>query len=186
MSKEEAMQRYIDDFVTIVDSTTLGSNVEEMIKSLGTLYEAVNDEDIDLLLGPTIDRLFAKSGCRKLARMKDKIFKSGDIEEKSSEEVDNFSDEIDKASDKQESSSVIPMDGLDGEDRRFETKQSQYYAAPSQIEEEQVRDAYQLKSGCGEGRSEKHGERTSVTTWSQCVQQSGEWTLYGGDIVEVN
>lgn len=81
LSKEEAMQRYIDEFVSIVDSTTHGSNVDEMAKTLGSLYEAVNDEDIELLLGPTMDRLFEKTGSRKLVQLKDKVLKSRDATE---------------------------------------------------------------------------------------------------------
>lgn len=76
LSKRDAMQRYIDEFVAIVNRTTQSGDVEAMIKSLAILYEAVNNEDIDLLLGPTMDRLFASAGSKKLVELKDRVLKS--------------------------------------------------------------------------------------------------------------
>ncbi|XP_026683513.1 acyl-CoA-binding domain-containing protein 5-like [Diaphorina citri] len=152
MSKEAAMQRYIDEFINIVDST-LGSDVEDMVKSLGTLYEAVNNEDIDLLLGPTMDKLFARTGSKKLAQLKDKVLKSRDIDDLSRTDT-----------------SIHDLS-------RTENKLSEYYAAApanGDIMREDLTHAYQLRNadkGMNGGLRgmDEHG---GITTWSQCVQNA--------------
>ncbi|KAL1453054.1 hypothetical protein WDU94_007230 [Cyamophila willieti] len=186
LSKEDSMQRYIDEFVTIVNNTTLGGNVEGMIKSLGTLYEAVNNEDIDLLLGPTMDRLFANTGSKKLVDLKNKVLKS-----------------------RSESANHIQQTNQMNHGKTHESVQNEYYAAPNSVNQNhhesgpskyyapapsqddlsdtQLRGkdltaAYQLKNGgvqnavingdVKRGVFDRHG---GVTTWSQCVQEKDSY-----------
>uniref|UniRef100_A0A8D8V660 Acyl-CoA-binding domain-containing protein 5A n=1 Tax=Cacopsylla melanoneura TaxID=428564 RepID=A0A8D8V660_9HEMI len=172
LPKEDAMQRYIDEFVTIVNNTTLGGNVEGMIKSLGNLYEAVNNEDIDLLLGPTMDRLFANTGSKKLVDLKDKVLKSRS----------ESANQMNQASQmkKHESEYYVTAPHSASQNQNDDSGPSKYYApAPSQddLRSKDLTAAYQLRNGGvqkavinGDVKSGVFDGHGGVTTWSQCVQ----------------
>jgi hypothetical protein len=47
MSKEEAMQGYIDEIKKIIETMPQSEHTEELLRNIGPFYEYVNEEDLD-------------------------------------------------------------------------------------------------------------------------------------------
>ncbi|KAK3930199.1 Acyl-CoA-binding domain-containing protein 5 [Frankliniella fusca] len=62
MPAEEAMKNYVDELKQIVETMSYTENVAKFMGSLDSVYEAVPAADLELLLGPTIERMRSMPG----------------------------------------------------------------------------------------------------------------------------
>lgn len=62
MPAEEAMKNYVDELKQIVETMSYTDNVAKFMGSLDSVYEAVPAADLELLLGPTIERMRSMPG----------------------------------------------------------------------------------------------------------------------------
>ncbi|KAL0268345.1 UNVERIFIED_CONTAM: hypothetical protein PYX00_010322 [Menopon gallinae] len=62
MSKEDAMNNYVEELKKIVETMSYNANVETFLGSLGNFYDTVPAEDLEMLLGPVIERVRSQPG----------------------------------------------------------------------------------------------------------------------------
>ncbi|KAJ1527073.1 hypothetical protein ONE63_008614 [Megalurothrips usitatus] len=62
MTAEEAMKNYVDELGKIVETMSYTENVAKFMGSLDSVYEAVPAADLELLLGPTLERMRSMPG----------------------------------------------------------------------------------------------------------------------------
>lgn len=62
MSRNEAMNNYVDELKKIVETMSYTDNVANFLGSLDSFYESVPSEDLELLVGPVIERMRSQPG----------------------------------------------------------------------------------------------------------------------------
>jgi len=62
MSQEEAMNNYVEELKKIVETMSYTDNVANFLGSLGSFYDAVPVEDLELLVGNVIERVRSQPG----------------------------------------------------------------------------------------------------------------------------
>ncbi|XP_034242775.1 acyl-CoA-binding domain-containing protein 5 isoform X2 [Thrips palmi] len=62
MPAEEAMKNYVDELRQIVETMSYTDNVAKFMGSLDSVYEAIPASDLELLLGPTLERMRSMPG----------------------------------------------------------------------------------------------------------------------------
>ncbi|XP_011301720.1 acyl-CoA-binding domain-containing protein 4 [Fopius arisanus] len=62
MSRQEAMNNYVDELKKIVETMSYTDNVATFLGSLDAFYESVPAEDLELLVGPVIERMRSQPG----------------------------------------------------------------------------------------------------------------------------
>ncbi|XP_069703645.1 acyl-CoA-binding domain-containing protein 4 isoform X1 [Periplaneta americana] len=62
MSREEAMNNYVEELKKIVETMSYTDNVATFLGSLGSFYDAVPVEDLELLVGNVIERIRSQPG----------------------------------------------------------------------------------------------------------------------------
>ncbi|XP_067004062.2 acyl-CoA-binding domain-containing protein 5 isoform X2 [Anabrus simplex] len=62
MSREEAMNNYVEELKKIVETMSYTDNVASFLGSLGSFYDSVPPEDLELLVGPIIERMRSQPG----------------------------------------------------------------------------------------------------------------------------
>ncbi|XP_049955011.1 acyl-CoA-binding domain-containing protein 5 isoform X1 [Schistocerca serialis cubense] len=62
MSKEEAMNNYVEELKKIVETMSYTDNVANFLGSLGSFYDSVPVEDLELLVGNVIERIRSQPG----------------------------------------------------------------------------------------------------------------------------
>lgn len=62
MSKEEAMNNYVEELKKIVETMSYTDNVANFLGSLGSFYDSVPVEDLELLVGNVIERMRSQPG----------------------------------------------------------------------------------------------------------------------------
>ncbi|KAI5697019.1 acyl-CoA-binding domain-containing protein 5 isoform X3 [Diaphorina citri] len=62
MGKEEAMEAYVEELKKIVETMAYNDNVETFMGSLDSFYENVPAEELDMILGPVIERVRSQPG----------------------------------------------------------------------------------------------------------------------------
>lgn len=62
MSRQEAMNNYVDELKKIVETMSYTDNVANFLGSLDSFYESVPAEDLELLVGPVIERIRSQPG----------------------------------------------------------------------------------------------------------------------------
>ncbi|XP_059471572.1 acyl-CoA-binding domain-containing protein 5 [Neocloeon triangulifer] len=60
MPKEHAMESYVEELKKIVETMSYNENVAEFLGSLGSFYEAVPQEDLQLAVGDIIERVSSR------------------------------------------------------------------------------------------------------------------------------
>lgn len=61
MSKEEAMINYVDELKKIVETMSYTENVANFIGSLDSFYESIPVQDLELIVGPVLERIRAQA-----------------------------------------------------------------------------------------------------------------------------
>lgn len=61
MSKEEAMKNYVEELKKIVETMSYTENVANFIGSLDSFYESVPVQDLELIVGPVLERIRAQA-----------------------------------------------------------------------------------------------------------------------------
>ncbi|XP_043281284.1 uncharacterized protein [Venturia canescens] len=62
MSRNEAMENYVEELKKIVETMSYTDNVENFLVSLDSFYENVPAEDLELLVGPVLERIRSQPG----------------------------------------------------------------------------------------------------------------------------
>ncbi|CAH0394209.1 unnamed protein product [Bemisia tabaci] len=62
MPKEEAMTNYVEELKKIVETMSYTDNVANFVSSLDSFYESVPAQDLELLIGPVIERVRSQPG----------------------------------------------------------------------------------------------------------------------------
>ncbi|PNF29158.1 hypothetical protein B7P43_G11862 [Cryptotermes secundus] len=62
MSREEAMNNYVEELKKIVETMSYTDNVANFLGSLGSFYDAVPVEDLELLVGNVLERVRSQPG----------------------------------------------------------------------------------------------------------------------------
>lgn len=62
MSRQEAMNNYVEELKKIVETMSYTDNVATFLGSLDAFYESVPAEDLELLVGPVIERIRSQPG----------------------------------------------------------------------------------------------------------------------------
>ncbi|KAJ8687854.1 hypothetical protein QAD02_023649 [Eretmocerus hayati] len=62
MSREEAMINYVEELKKIVETMSYNENVANFMDSFDAFYESVPIDDLELVVGPIMDRLRSQSG----------------------------------------------------------------------------------------------------------------------------
>lgn len=62
MSQHEAMNNYVDELKKIVETMSYTDNVANFLGSLDSFYESVPVEDLEMLVGPVIERMRSQPG----------------------------------------------------------------------------------------------------------------------------
>lgn len=62
MSRQEAMNNYVDELKKIVETMSYTDNVANFLGSLDSFYESVPSEDLEMLVGPVIERMRSQPG----------------------------------------------------------------------------------------------------------------------------
>lgn len=62
MSATEAMNNYVEELKKIVETMSYTANVADFLGSLESFYESVPAEDLELLVGPVIERIRSQPG----------------------------------------------------------------------------------------------------------------------------
>lgn len=62
MSRMEAMNNYVDELKKIVETMSYTDNVANFLGSLDSFYESVPAEDLELLVGPVLERMRSQPG----------------------------------------------------------------------------------------------------------------------------
>lgn len=62
MSKEEAMLNYVEELKKIVETMAYTDNVANFLTSLDSFYESVPAEDLEMLIGPVIEKVRSQPG----------------------------------------------------------------------------------------------------------------------------
>ncbi|XP_043464741.1 acyl-CoA-binding domain-containing protein 5 [Leptopilina heterotoma] len=62
MSRTEAMNNYVDELKKIVETMSYTDNVANFLGSLDSFYESVPAEDLELLVGPVLERMRSQPG----------------------------------------------------------------------------------------------------------------------------
>uniref|UniRef100_A0A8D8SEE7 Acyl-CoA-binding domain-containing protein 5A n=2 Tax=Cacopsylla melanoneura TaxID=428564 RepID=A0A8D8SEE7_9HEMI len=62
MSKEDAMKGYVEELRKIVETMSYNDNVETFMGSLDSFYENVPAQELDMILGPVIERVRSQPG----------------------------------------------------------------------------------------------------------------------------
>ncbi|XP_051173266.1 acyl-CoA-binding domain-containing protein 5 [Leptopilina boulardi] len=62
MSRTEAMNNYVDELKKIVETMSYTDNVATFLGSLDSFYESVPAEDLELLVGPVLERIRSQPG----------------------------------------------------------------------------------------------------------------------------
>jgi len=62
MSKENAMQEYVDELKKIVETMAYTNPVADFVSSLDSFYESVSIDDLEMVVGP-IERGWLRRGC---------------------------------------------------------------------------------------------------------------------------
>lgn len=62
MSREEAMESYVEELKKIVETMSYTENVAQFLESLDSFYERVPQEDLNLLVGNIVERVVGGSG----------------------------------------------------------------------------------------------------------------------------
>ncbi|XP_076240431.1 uncharacterized protein LOC143182974 [Calliopsis andreniformis] len=63
MSKTEAMNNYVEELKKIVETMSYTDKVATFLGSLDTFYESVPQEDLELLVGPVLERMRSQPDC---------------------------------------------------------------------------------------------------------------------------
>ncbi|CAB3383737.1 Hypothetical predicted protein [Cloeon dipterum] len=61
MPKQQAMESYVEELKKIVETMSYNENVAEFLGSLGSFYEAVPQEDLQLAVGDIIERVSSRA-----------------------------------------------------------------------------------------------------------------------------
>ncbi|KAK0078217.1 hypothetical protein PV325_002826 [Microctonus aethiopoides] len=62
MSRQEAMNNYVDELKKIVETMSYTDNVANFLGSLDSFYENVPAEDLEMLVGPVLERMRSQPG----------------------------------------------------------------------------------------------------------------------------
>ncbi|XP_032684416.1 acyl-CoA-binding domain-containing protein 4 isoform X1 [Odontomachus brunneus] len=62
MSRTEAMNNYVEELKRIVETMSYTDNVATFLGSLDSFYESVPSEDLELLVGPVLERMRSQPG----------------------------------------------------------------------------------------------------------------------------
>ncbi|KAL1451784.1 hypothetical protein WDU94_006130 [Cyamophila willieti] len=62
MSKDDAMKGYVEELRKIVETMSYNDNVETFMGSLDSFYENVPAQELDMILGPVIERVRSQPG----------------------------------------------------------------------------------------------------------------------------
>ncbi|CAD6233432.1 GSCOCG00007190001-RA-CDS [Cotesia congregata] len=62
MSRQEAMNNYVEELKKIVETMSYTDNVANFLGSLDSFYESVPSEDLEMLVGPVIERMRSQPG----------------------------------------------------------------------------------------------------------------------------
>lgn len=62
MSRTEAMNNYVEELTKIVETMSYTDNVATFLGSLDSFYESVPAEDLELLVGPVLERIRSQPG----------------------------------------------------------------------------------------------------------------------------
>ncbi|KAL6421295.1 hypothetical protein ACFW04_011892 [Cataglyphis niger] len=62
MSRMEAMNNYVEELTKIVETMSYTDNVANFLGSLDSFYESIPAEDLELLVGPVLERIRSQPG----------------------------------------------------------------------------------------------------------------------------